>query len=363
MNKIHSLYIHIPFCTKICSYCDFPKLQFFRSFAESYLKSLSQELDEIDNKEVKTIYIGGGTPTSLDDDLFLELLKMVKPFTSKVEEFTVEANPESLSLTKLKMMKEYGVNRLSIGVQSTDDNILKVLNRDHTFNDVKEAVKLANEVGLVNYNVDLILGLPHVSKEMLLKDLRNIIALKPKHISTYSLTVHEHTRFGIDKVEEPDEDFAYDLYQTVHDFLLKEGFEHYEVSNFALPGYRSEHNLTYWRNQRYYGVGLAAASYIGDTRYKNTDNFQEYIKGNNQKEVETLSLKDKEEYQIMLNLRTVEGIDLENFTRIFNKDLYISKKDAIESYIRDGFLLLKEGKLVPTFKGMMLLDRIILDLI
>ena len=363
-NNTHSLYIHIPFCTNICSYCDFPKLQFFRSFGEKYLSILKSEVEEqVKTKDLRTIYIGGGTPTSLDDDLFLELLKIVEPYSKEVEEYTVEANPESLSLSKAKLMKEHGVNRVSIGVQSTNDDILVAIGRKHSFSDVKKAINNLKEVGIDNYNVDLILGLPHVSKELLKKDLENIISLTPKHISTYSLTVHEHTVFGLNKVKEPEEDYAYELYKYVHETLVKSGFSHYEVSNFSLPGYESKHNLTYWRNEEYYGVGLGAASYIDGIRYKNTDNFSKYLDGNYDREIEELSLKDKLEYQILLNLRTLEGLDLSFLQKEFGVELLKEKKTQIDSYIKNGYLILKGNTLVPTFDGMMILDRIILDLI
>ena len=174
-NKdIKSLYIHIPFCEKICDYCDFTKLQYFRIFATKYLKALKEELNSyhIKNK-LETIYIGGGTPTALEDDLFLELLKIVDTYYQNDIEYTIEANPESLSKEKLLMMKEHHVNRLSIGVESTDDKILKIINRNHSFEQVKKVIKEAQEIGFDNINVDLILGLPNVVAPMLIKDIKN----------------------------------------------------------------------------------------------------------------------------------------------------------------------------------------------
>ena len=363
-NKITSLYIHIPFCTAICNYCDFPKLQYFRNFAIKYLEALEKELNQVvDNKDLKTIYVGGGTPTSLEDDLFLKLLEMIEPFSKKVEEYTFEANPESLSINKLEMMKKYHVSRISLGVESTDDNILKMLNRKHTFIDVINAVNNIKKVGIDNYNLDLILGLPHVSKDLLKKDLENILSLSPQHISTYSLTVHPNTVFYLNKIKEPEDDFSRELYDYINDELVKHDYIHYEVSNFAKKGYESKHNFVYWKNEQYYGVGLAAAGYIDNYRYKNTDNFDKYIKGINEKEVEELSLKDVEEYQIMLNLRTNIGIDLSLFKDIFNKDLYITRKEIIDNYISQNYLFIRDNHLIASHAGMMILDRIILDLI
>ena len=362
-NKVNSLYIHIPFCNAICDYCDFTKLQYFRIFAVKYLEQLEKELlKEVTDKDLKTIYVGGGTPTSLEDDLFLKLLQMISPFTKNVKEYTFECNPESLSLNKIKMMKEYGVNRISIGVESTDDEILKSINRQHTFEMVKEKVELLRKNGISNINLDLILGLPNVTEKMLEKDIKNILSLNPNHISCYSLTVHEHTVFFLNEILPPSDEFAYEAYKMVDTVLSKAGYEHYEVSNWSKPGYRSEHNLTYWRNEEYYGIGLGASGYVNGVRYKNTTNLNKYLEGQNEKEEETVSIKDLEEYQIMLNLRTLEGLDLKRFKELFNKDLYAYKRDVIDSYIQSGHLKMVDDHLIPTFEGMMILDKITLDL-
>ena len=363
-NKVNSLYIHIPFCETICDYCDFTKLQYFRLFAEKYIDRLIDELNsEVKNRKLKTIYVGGGTPTSLEDDLFLKLLKAIKPYSGEVEEYTFECNPESLSLNKIKMMKEYGVNRISIGVESTDDNILKSINRRHTFSDVKKVVALLKENGINNINLDLILGLPNVTEKMLKKDIKNILSLNPNHISCYSLTVHEHTVFYLNEITPPTEDFAFEAYKMINDILMENGYEHYEVSNWAKANYRSKHNLTYWRNEEYYGVGLGASGYTDGIRYKNSTNLNEYLKGINKKEIEEVSLKDLEEYEIMLKLRISEGLDLKEFKNKFNKDLYINKKEIVDSYIKEGYLKLENNRLIPTFNGMMILDKITLDLL
>ena len=363
INKVNSLYIHIPFCESICDYCDFSKLQYFRNIAIKYLDVLEKELHEVvDNHELKTIYIGGGTPTALEDDLFLRLLNMVDPYSKSVEEYTVECNPESLSLNKIKIMKEKGVNRISIGVESTDDRILKSINRHHTFKDVVAAKKNLEENGFDNVNFDLILGLPNVSINMLKKDIENILSLNPSHVSCYSLTVHEHTVFFLNNILPPSDDFSYDAYKIVDSLLVKDGFIHYEVSNWTKPGKESEHNLTYWRNEEYYGVGLGASGYVNGVRYKNTTNLNDYLKGKNDKEIEKVELKDLEEYQIMLNLRTIEGLDLGAYKEIFNKDLYKNKQKVIDDYISSGHLILENNHLIPTFGGMMILDKITLDL-
>ena len=354
MNSIHSLYIHIPFCNKICDYCDFTKLQYFRNFAVSYLKALKDELKSYKIKNLKTIYVGGGTPTALEDDLFLELLKMIDPYTKGVEEYTFEANPESLTLKKIKMLKEHSVNRISIGVQTTNDKILQAVNREHTFIQVKTAIKNLKDNGIDNINVDLILGLPHSSKKILKEDLKNVLSLDIKHISCYGLTVNPHTALYNNGFKEPESDVLRDFYDEVEQTLKSQGFVHYEVSNWAKPGYQSEHNLTYWRNEEYYGCGLGASGYIKDIRYKNTVNLSQYLKRVFVSEKEKVSPKDKITYQIMLNLRTIEGLDV-NFVK--------GKESIVEELIKRNLLVKKNDCLIPTFEGMMILDQIILKLL
>ena len=362
-KDIKSLYVHIPFCESICDYCDFPKLQYFRNVAVEYLKTLKKEFEFRQIENLKTIYIGGGTPTALEDDLFEELLKMVLPYTKGVEEYTVECNPESLSLNKIKLMKKYGINRVSIGVESTDDKILKSINRHHTFSDVKKAVELLRGNGIDNINLDLILGLPNVTEKMIEKDIRNIVSLNPEHISCYSLTVHPHTVFFLNEIKEPDSDFSYENYKMVNQILNEAGYDHYEVSNWAKSGYESKHNMTYWRNEHYYGLGYAASGYIGEIRYQNNTNFQEYLKGNFAGSEETLTKHDEEVYQIMLNLRLASGLNLKEFRDKFNKDLFKEKEEKIVSCITSKHLYLEGDYLKPTFDGMMILDQILLDLI
>ena len=362
-NKAKALYVHIPFCEAICDYCDFQKLQYFRNLAVPYIDRLIEQLHSEVKGDVNTIYVGGGTPTSLDDDLFEKLLSALSKYHKSDFEFTVECNPESLDINKVKLLKKYGVNRVSIGVESTDDKILKAINRRHSFIDVANAVKLLRENSISNINLDLILGLPNVSLKMMEKDIYNILSLHPDHISCYSLTVHEHTVFYINGIEPPSEDFAYDAYKLINGILSKEDYTHYEVSNWCKPNRQSEHNLCYWRNDEYYGVGLGASGYIDNVRYKNTTNLDKYLKGENIKETEKIIAKDKAEYQIMLNLRTFEGLNLLKFKDEYGFDLYKDKKEVVDSFIKGGYLEKNGDVIIATFDGMMILDKIILELI
>ena len=366
MNKdIPSLYIHIPFCKEICDYCDFTKLQYFRFMAEKYLSALKEEFKIYQPfNKLKTIYIGGGTPTCLDDDLFEELLKMVYPYTNGVLEYTVEANPESLSLIKLQLMKKYGVNRISTGVESTDDKILQLINRHHTYKDVVTAIKNARSVGFNNINVDLILGLPQVSEKMLEKDLKNLLDLHVEHVSCYSLTVHPHTMFFLKNIKEPDDDYARSLYDVVDKILTDNGFIHYEVSNFAKKGFESKHNYTYWKNEQYYGLGLGASGFIDHYRYTNTRNIHAYCELNFNKEKEYIDWENDEHYYLMLNLRTIEGINLEDYHKMYGVDFLEKYGKVIDPYLKNGHLVYgKERNIIhPSYSGMMILDTILVDL-
>ena len=338
-------------------------MQYFRIFATKYLKALKQELDSYQINDLKTIYVGGGTPTALEDDLFLELLEMLKPYTKGVKEYTFEANPDSLSEEKIKLLSKYGVNRVSLGVQSTDTKVLKAINRQHSYEDVKKAIKTLNQYGIDDINVDLILGLPHSSETLLKRDLENLTSLNIKHISCYALTIHPHTVLYNQGFREMDDDLMRKNYDIVHKFLKEKGFTHYEVSNWCLPNHESLHNLSYWKNEQYYGCGLGAAGYIGDIRYKNTINLDRYLKGEYILEKEELSKKDVLTYQIMLNLRTLYGLNLNNIKERFGVDLLKDKGQEIKEMSKQGYLVIDDGRLIPTYEGMMVLDQIILKLI
>ena len=362
-RPVTAIYIHIPFCQHICDYCDFPKLQYFRLFGEKYLSSLKKEMESYNIPDtIKTIYVGGGTPTALDDDLFLELLRIIKPYTNQVEEYTFEANPESLSKEKLELMKEYGVNRISLGVQTTNNEILVKIGRKHTFEDAKTAVSLARKVGFDNLNVDLIIGLPGVQKEQFKEDLANVVGLGVDHISCYSLTVHPNTMFFIRGIKEPKEELSRELYDYAEEFLKEKGFVHYEISNWAKPDKESKHNLTYWKDEHYYGFGMGAAGYIEDIRYTNTKSISKYNAGEYRDEEEHVTYQDDLLYYLMLNLRTNRGIEFKDYIFRFKRDFLTDHRDTISRLVNEKLLVLTEDRVYPTYDGMMVLDQIIMEL-
>lgn len=363
MNKANSLYIHIPFCEAICDYCDFTKFFYIEKLAKEYLENLKEEIESYSPYDVETIYIGGGTPTALSDELFEMLLKIVEPYSKKVVEYTIEINPESLTYNKASLMKRFNVNRVSIGVESTNDKILESINRKHNFEKVKEAIKMLNDVGIDNINADLIIGLPNVTKSLFLKDLENLVSLPIKHISCYSLTVHPLTVFFNKFIKEPTEEYSREVYDLAHEYLKEKGFVHYEISNWCLPGYESKHNLTYWKNEHYYGIGVGASGYLDNVRYKNVVTLAPYKLSNKILEKEELTIKDKRTYHLLTSLRTIFGIDLKEFKSLFNDDLLTSHKTEIEEFISQNLLKIENNKLVPTYEGMMVLDTILLKLI
>lgn len=362
MNKPRSLYIHIPFCTYLCDYCDFTKLQYFSNFIFPYLDALKEELKSYDIGELDTIYIGGGTPSSLSIEELRYLLDIVSIYSKDVKEYSVEANPDSLTIEKIRLLKEYGVNRISLGVESTDDKILAAINRHHTFNDVIRCVNHIKECGINNINLDLIIGLPHVNMKMIEKDISNLICLDVNHISCYSLTINPHTRFYINKVNPPSDDLSRNYYDLINEMLESHGYIHYEISNWAKPNYMSLHNMTYWKNDRYYGVGLGASGYIDNIRYTNTKSINKYLIHQYRYIIEEVTKSSEMNYMIMLNLRTIYGLSLNEFNNKYQIDLYHLKKDEIDELVSNHFLLLENGIIKPTYEGMMILDSIILKL-
>jgi len=358
-KTINSLYIHIPFCHHICFYCDFPKLLKIPFFVDKYINSLLKEIDEIHiNHKLKTIYIGGGTPSAINlEKILLSLDKYIDINT----EFTVEGNIIDFDESLLKLLKDHKVNRISIGVESMNNDILKILGRTHTSNDVKKIIPLIKKY-IPNINVDLIYGLNELDDKTLLEELREYILLDVAHISTYALEIHKGTKFYLDNRKELDTSIIRKEFDFIYKYLSNHGYNRYEVSNFAKQGYESKHNITYWKDDMYYGVGLGAAGYIDNIRYKNTINIYEYIKGNYRDEIEKISIEDKKKYYLMNNLRLTLGIDLDEYKKKFNEDLYFSKKDVIDSLINRKLLKKDYTNLRTTYEGSMLLDIILREL-
>lgn len=318
-----SVYIHIPFCRNICSYCDFCKLLYKKDWADLYLDKLNEEiLDRYLDDEIKTIYIGGGTPSCLSLSQIKKLLEICHNFhLSSQIEFTFECNLDDITEEILYLLKLNGVNRLSIGIQSFNEDNLYFLNRKHTLEEAEEKMALIRKLGFNNVNIDLMYALPTEDLSVLKKDLTMFLKLEPDHISTYSLMIEPHTMLYQKRIKPISEDMDSLMYKTIIKTLEKKDYHHYEVSNFAKEGYESKHNLTYWNNEEYYGFGLGASGYIDDIRYTNTKSLKNYLDGFYHGEQEILSLKDAMDNELMLGFRKCEGISLEKFKRKFGENM------------------------------------------
>ena len=310
-----SMYIHIPFCGSICSYCDFCKFFYNEEIANKYINSLINEIGLNYKKEIlDTIYIGGGTPSSLNikqlDKLLSYIYNNVK--VSSELEYTIECNVMDITKEKLELFKKYNINRLSIGIESFNSNILSFLERNYTKEDIIDRVNLA-KIYFSNINIDLMYAIPSETLDILKEDIDSFIKLDVPHISCYSLIIEDHTKLSIKNTEYISEDLDYEMYKLIEKELEKNGYTHYEISNYSKDGYESKHNMCYWKNHHYYGFGLGSSGYVDNYRYTNTKNLNKYLKNEYIVEKEELTKeKDASNYAI-LGLRTKYGVNKEEF--------------------------------------------------
>lgn len=339
-----SVYIHIPFCTNICSYCDFSKMYYNKDFVNKYLISLEKETKERYNGEVlKTLYIGGGTPSSLSYEELNHLFNIISIFNLSDDiEFTMEANVENLTLDKIKLMTKNKVNRVSLGVQTFDKDNLKYLNRFHTKEDVFKVVKILKENNITNINIDLIYGIDE-DIEKVKKDIDYALLLDITHISCYSLILEDNTILKNKHTNYIDEDKEVEMYNYITKTLEKNNFIHYEISNYAKEDYYSKHNLVYWNNLDYYGFGLSSVSYIKNVRITNTKNLTKYINGNYIDNKTLESKEDKQDNELMLGLRKLKGINLNDFKEKYNEDL--ESIYDIKDLLKNNYLVKKDNYL------------------
>ena len=355
-----SVYIHIPFCEHICSYCDFCKMYYNPKIVDNYLDKLLEEIKEkYQGEKLKTIYIGGGTPSCLSLSYLKKLMDIIKIFHFEKEyEFTFEVNPENITLEKLILLKENGVNRISMGVESTNLKFLKYLNRYHDFKIVKEKINLMKQIGFSNINVDLIYALPNETINDLKADLENIISLDINHISTYSLEIHDNTILGIKKEQNILEDLDSDMYNYLCKYLKEKGFNHYEISNFEKNNHYSRHNMVYWKNENYYGFGLGASGYVDNIRYDNTRSISKYLNGNYILNSEKLSIKDQISYELILGFRLIKGINKKEFMAKYHEELV--NQYNIKDLIKKG-LLIDDGEFIKVSYDKIYVENSILE--
>lgn len=359
---IPSLYVHIPFCEHLCAYCDFAKVIYKEDWSESYLASLFKELASKHPSSFQTIYVGGGTPSLLPPSQLEKLLQRLAPYLEEGGEFTLEGNPESLSKDKLLLMRKYGVNRLSIGVQSSSSRLLALMERHHSFAEAKQVVEEAQKVGFSSINCDLIYGLPSESLSEAKEDAQAFVRLKTNHLSAYSLSVNPGTSFYNKGYREMDEDKAADMYEAILSIFRQAGFDRYEVSNFAKDGKQCRHNLTYWHDEEYMAVGLGASGYQRKTRYRNTRSLKKYLEGHYEEEREEVTLKDDLEYYFLTNLRLEKGFSLASFSKRFSFPFLSKYGEKVTELEKEGLLKVDDVSVKATDKGILLLDKILLSL-
>lgn len=349
------LYLHIPFCKNICKYCDFYKMVVSRSLQEKTINYIIEEmkLRELSKYQIDTIYIGGGSPSSLDDDLLDKLLFNLSQLTNfdELKEFTIEFNPNDITIDKVKILQKYQVTRVSIGIQTFNNNLLNTLGRIPfvSFEELSEKIKLLNMYDIKNINVDLIYAIPGEVIDDITDDLNNMMRLPITHLSCYSLILEERSilyyEYTHNKIKLIDETLDEKMYEKINEVLEKNNFIHYETSNFSKPGFNSLHNLIYWHRDDYLGIGPGASSSIGNHRFTNTHNLNEYFLGIDNKNIKYAediidSKKDEQELMVMMNLRLSEGINKKRYLERFNEDV----KDTFPSILE----LLKEGLLEET---------------
>ena len=349
-TKPTSAYVHIPFCTQICYYCDFSKVFIKNQPVDSYLEHLIEEYHSYDIKKLRTLYIGGGTPTALSARQLAFLLEKLtdKLDLSYLEELTIEANPGDLDQEKIAVLKDSPVNRVSLGVQTFNDRMLKQIGRSHSEKDIYENIANLKKAGFDNISIDLIYALPKQTMEDVKINVAKAIALDIPHMSLYSLILENHTvfmnRMRRGKLPLPKEDLEAEMFEYIIAELEKAGFEHYEISNFSKPGFESRHNLMYWDNAEYYGIGAGASGYVNGVRYKNHGPIRHYLQaveaGNARVQEEMLTLNEKMEEEMFLGLRKKSGVSKKRFEEKFG----LSFEDQYGAVVSE---LTEQGLLVP----------------
>lgn len=364
-KKELGIYIHIPFCKQKCYYCDFISFANKEEKQEQYIKAIKKEIDtyQLEKYNVTTIYIGGGTPSYIKSKYIVELMEKLKSKLTNNEtefdkmEITIEVNPGTVTKEKLQDFKSCGINRLSIGLQTTNNHLLRQIGRIHTYEEFLDTYNWAKQVGFENINVDLMLGLPNQTIKDLKDSLEKVIKLGATHISVYSLIIEDGTVISklLDegKVELPSEELEREMYWYVKNTLELNGYKHYEISNFAKENKESKHNMNCWKQKEYIGLGVAAHSYLNDTRFSNTNNIENYIDNVENKDIEEVqSLEDKQDEFMLLGMRMLDGVDIAVFKQKFGKNPIYLYKDKLNELVEEGLVVVDLNHIRLTNKGL-----------
>ena len=366
--KPSSAYVHIPFCTQICYYCDFSKVFIKNQPVDAYLEHLIQETRSYEIGKLRTLYIGGGTPTALSAQqlayLLTELPKVMD--LSEVEEFTIEANPGDLDPDKIAVLKDSQVNRVSLGVQTFDNKMLKRIGRSHQEQDIYDNIRHLKQAGFDNISIDLIYALPGQTMDQVKENVAKAIDLDIPHMSLYSLILENHTvfmnRMRRGKLPLPKEELEAEMFEYIIEELEKAGFEHYEISNFSKPGFESRHNLVYWDNAEYYGLGAGASGYVDGIRYKNHGPIRHYLEaveaGKARITEEHLTLEEKMEEELFLGLRKKTGVSKVRFEEKFGVSFDQRYGQVVASLTEQGLLVPDDKQVRMTKRGLFLGDTV-----
>jgi oxygen-independent coproporphyrinogen-3 oxidase len=368
-----ALYIHIPFCKKKCLYCDFPSYGGREDLMCNYSRALAEEIGTVGRRNIKTIFIGGGTPTYLSLKAWNNICEAVEKLNLEDNlEFTVEGNPGTFTEEKLCFLKNMGVNRLSIGLQAWQNSLLKRIGRIHSVDDFLEGYKMAERLGFSNINVDLMFGLPGQTLEDWKESLKNVVKLDPRHISCYSLIVEKGTPFySMYKnhgLKLPQEEEERQMYYFTLEFLYKSGYNQYEISNFAKNGSECRHNLVYWNLEPYIGCGSSAHSYVNGYRYRNTLDIEEYIHQGRSGHFVKLdehknSIYDDMEEFMFMGLRKTRGISMSDFEGRFHRNIYSVYGDIIDEYTKKGLLVVDEDDMYLNKRGLEVSNSVMCEFI
>ena len=360
-NSSMEIYIHIPFCIRKCDYCDFLSGPSGPEEQADYVQALLREIQAVEEGEgrsVSSIFIGGGTPSVLDERLLGDILREIRNRFKMEEdaEITIEVNPGTANIGKLQAYREMGINRLSIGLQSPEDRELKILGRIHNYGQFLETYQEARTVGFDNINIDLMSAIPDQTYEGWVKNLRTVAELEPEHISAYSLIVEEGTPFAARKLNLPDEDTEYNMYEAPAQILKEYGFEQYEISNYARKGRKCRHNVGYWTRQDYLGFGLGASSLYGKERFANTADMKKYLENSKNPEKirekePSLTREDAMAEFMFLGLRMTKGISKADFQRCFGCTIESVYGEVLEKYESMELLLEKDGRIFLSREG------------
>ena len=367
-KKPTSAYVHIPFCTQICYYCDFSKVFIKNQPVDSYLEHLLEEFQSYDIQKLRTLYIGGGTPTALSASQLEVLLNgLTKNLDlSALEELTIEANPGDLDADKIAVLKNSAVNRVSLGVQTFDDKMLKKIGRSHLEKDIYENIDRLKLAGFDNISIDLIYALPGQTMEQVKDNVAKAIGLDIPHMSLYSLILENHTvfmnRMRRGKLPLPKEELEAEMFEYIIAELEKSGFEHYEISNFSKPGFESRHNLMYWDNAEYYGIGAGASGYVNGVRYKNHGPIRHYLtvveEGNARITEEHLSQKEQMEEEMFLGLRKKSGVSMTRFEEKFGRPFEGLYGEIVRDLVQQGLMQIEGDRVRMTKRGLFLGDTV-----